>query len=178
MFKRALPLVTVLFVACGGGTGQFENYCVGFDCGAHGHCAVGAEGPLCICDQGYTLQDGLCKESPTDDPCEGITCDNHGVCAVTQGKTAVCLCRIGYHADGTNCVEDDVPRSPCAGVTCGGHGSCLVNADNEAVCICDEGYHQEGGDNCVATAGPCAGVTCGGHGSCLVNADNQAVCIC
>jgi hypothetical protein len=44
MLKRVLPLVAVLFVACGDSGEQFENFCVGVDCGSNGRCAVGAEG--------------------------------------------------------------------------------------------------------------------------------------
>ena len=164
MLKRVLPLVTLLFIACvsnndrsfdfGFGDEQFENYCVGVDCGSRGRCAVGAEGPICICDPGYTVQDEVCKKSPVDDPCAEITCDGNGVCAVVQGKTAVCLCRTGYHSEGATCVEDEVPRSPCAGITCGGYGSCVVTAANKALCICDQGYQLDG-NSCVAVTNPC-----------------------
>ena len=163
MLKRTLPLLALLFVACGGGGDQFENYCVGVNCGTHGTCAVGGEGPICVCDVGFTVRDGICKESPVNDPCKGIECKGNGVCAVVQGETAVCYCRPGYHSDGAKCIEDDVPRSPCIGVTCGGHGSCVVTSANTALCICDQGFHLEGSD-CVATTGPCSGVDCGANG--------------
>ena len=52
MFKRTLPLLTLLFVACGSSGDPFQNFCVDVNCGARGYCAVGAEGPFCICDQG------------------------------------------------------------------------------------------------------------------------------
>ena len=51
MFKRALPLVAVLFIACGDGD-QSGNQCIDVNCGANGHCIVGPEGPVCVCGHG------------------------------------------------------------------------------------------------------------------------------
>ncbi len=39
-------------------------------------------------------------EEPTKDPCEGITCANHGQCALKSGNP-VCACNEGYEADPT-----------------------------------------------------------------------------
>ena len=86
---------------------QVENYCADYDCGAHGQCAVGADGPICVCDQGFTLQDGVCKESLVGDPCKGIVCAGGGTCAVIEGKTAVCLCLAGYKSEGAKCVLEE-----------------------------------------------------------------------
>ncbi len=130
MLKRTLPLVAVLFFACGDKADeivigcdtnpceqhcdveQVENYCADYDCGAHGQCAVGANGPICVCDQGFTLQDGVCKESLVDAPCKGIVCAGGGTCAVIEGKTAVCLCLAGYKSEGAKCVLEEVPPHP------------------------------------------------------------------
>lgn len=30
------------------------DYCIGMECGEHASCVSGADGSLCICDQGYT----------------------------------------------------------------------------------------------------------------------------
>ncbi len=174
MLKRTLPLVAVLFFACGDKADeivigcdtnpceqhcdveQVENYCADYDCGAHGQCAVGTDGPICVCDQGFTLQDGVCKESLVYDPCKGIVCAGGGTCAVIEGKTAVCLCLAGYKSEGAKCVLEEVPPSPCTGVTCSGHGSCVVTADNEAICVCDDGYRADG-TTCVDVSCNCEG---------------------
>ena len=88
----------------------------------------------------------------TGDPCEGVTCSNHGTCTVSQGQ-ASCDCEAGYHADGLACVQDT--GGPCDGVTCSDHGICSV-VDGAALCTCDSGYHmvdavncEEGGQGCV-----------------------------
>ena len=186
MLKRVLPLVAVLFVACGDGGEQFENFCVGVDCGSHGRCAVGAEGAICICDSGFTLQDGACKEALADDPCKDVMCEGNGTCAVAHEKTAVCLCRPGYQSDGAKCVKDDaVAESRCDGVTCGGHGSCIVTSLDKALCICDAGYRLSDATTCTAIDdgggepdSPCKDVLCSNHGTCVVSGSGEAVCIC
>ena len=185
MLKRILPLIAVLFVACGDSGVQFENYCVGVDCGSHGRCAIGAEGPICICDTGFTLQEGACKESVAIDPCKDVVCEGNGTCAVAHGNTAVCLCRPGYQSDGAQCVKgDEVSDSPCDGVTCGGHGSCIVTSLDKALCICDEGYRLSDPTTCTVIDGgeapdsPCKSVTCSYHGTCVVSGFGEAICIC
>ncbi len=177
MLKRVLPLIALLFVACGNGD-KPDDYCVGVDCGGNGHCVVGADGPICVCDDGFTLQDDVCKESPMDDPCKDVVCEGNGACEVVGGETAVCKCRPGYHSEGAKCVKDDEePEAPCEGVTCGGHGSCVVNDSGAAVCVCYDGYRLEG-DDCVEIVDPCSGITCSGHGTCEVDDSGAAVCVC
>ncbi len=151
------------------------NPCKDVDCGDNGRCALGAEGPICVCDQGFILQEGVCTEIQVDNPCEGIECDGNGVCALAHDNTAICLCRPGYHSDGAQCVEDEVPDSPCADVDCSENGSCVVTAANEALCICDQGYLRAGND-CIPD--PCLGVNCGSHGACVVSSTNQPLCVC
>ncbi len=177
MLKRVLPLIALLFVACGNGD-KPDDYCVGVDCGGNGHCVVGADGPICVCDDGFTLQDDVCKESPMDDPCKDVVCEGNGACEVVGGETAVCKCRPGYHSEGAKCVKDDEePEAPCEGVTCGGHGSCVVNDSGAAVCVCYDGYRLEG-DDCVEIIDPCSGITCSGHGTCEVDDSGAASCNC
>jgi nitrous oxidase accessory protein NosD len=80
--------------ACGGGSGAAS------DGGAADHPGGDAPGGG---DGGHT-------DGPTPDgagPCAGVTCSDHGQCAVVGGA-AVCQCDSGYHAAGLACEEDDV----------------------------------------------------------------------
>jgi formylglycine-generating enzyme required for sulfatase activity len=153
------------------------NPCAVVNCGEHGRCALGANGTICVCDPGYTVQQGVCEVAPVNDPCDGVECAGDGVCMIANDNTAVCLCRPGYHSDGTQCVQDLVPDSPCAGVTCNNRGSCVVTSDNEPLCICDQGNHLSGG-TCVSTDNPCTKVYCGNNQLCVVTADQEALCVC
>ena len=67
MFKRAIPLVALLFVACGDGGDQLDDLCSGINCG-NGYCAVSSQGPICICDEGSTKQNGVCMEASGRQP--------------------------------------------------------------------------------------------------------------
>ena len=59
MFKRALSLFAVLFVACAGNDNdhdnnnneQLDDECLGVVCGMHAFCAVGPQGIVCVCEQ-------------------------------------------------------------------------------------------------------------------------------
>lgn len=176
MFKKALPLVALLFIACGDSGDEFENYCVGVDCGSHGRCAVGAEGPICICDFGFVLQDGVCAEFSADNPCKDVTCSGHGVCMLTPSYEPVCVCNEGYQRDGQKCVA--VPN-PCDNFDCGEHGRCGLGNDGP-FCICDDGFVLQGGVCKEAPTGgnPCKDVECAGDGVCTIAYDNTPVCLC
>ncbi len=73
---------------------------------------------------------------PPGDPCDGVLCSGHGVCASLDDEP-VCLCDDGYVEEGLECVE--AGPSPCTGVTCSGHGVCVVR-DGKPLCVCDHGY--------------------------------------
>ncbi len=97
------------------------------------------------------------NKSP-EEPCAGVSCSDHGACAVLDGEP-VCLCDEGYDAEGLECVE--APLSPCSGVNCSDHGICEVR-DGEPWCVCYEHFHNEGGTSCVPDdEGPCHGMTDG-----------------
>ncbi|HQC45775.1 MAG TPA: SUMF1/EgtB/PvdO family nonheme iron enzyme [Myxococcota bacterium] len=174
MFKRALSLFAVLFVACAGNDNdhdnnnneQLDDECLGVVCGMHAFCAVGPQGIVCVCEQGFTKQDGICQEASVNAPCEGVECGANGVCQVQEGKTTVCLCGPGYRSEGSKCVVREEPKWPCTGVECSGHGFCAVTTSNEAFCVCDEGFITRGTacvdpENCVPS---CEGKECGSDG--------------
>ncbi|NMB75208.1 MAG: hypothetical protein GYA21_08765 [Myxococcales bacterium] len=113
--------------------------------------------------------------SPAADPCQGVTCSGHGICAISGGK-AICACDKGYFAEGLECRPLE-PQDPCLGVACSGHGDCIVQ-DDAAVCVCDMGYHPQG-LACLENdpQDPCLGVDCSGRGTCRIEADGP-VCEC
>ncbi|HQL56632.1 MAG TPA: formylglycine-generating enzyme family protein, partial [Myxococcota bacterium] len=152
-----------------------DNACKNVDCGV-GRCALGATGHICICDPGYTVQQGICKVAPANDPCDGVECAGNGACVIAHNNTPVCLCRPGYHSDGDRCLPDAAPGSPCANITCSRKGSCVVTPSDQPLCVCDQGYHREG-NQCVATPNPCATVNCGVGGRCALGATGT-ICIC
>ena len=130
------------------------------------------------------------KSDVKDDACAGVSCNEHGTCAVKDGA-AVCSCEDGYHVkegDATSCEADEpgevIKPVTCDGVDCSGHGTCEVK-DGAAACVCDAGYHTKSGDvtSCEAdepgevTPGTCDGVDCSGHGTCEVK-DGAAACVC
>lgn len=105
-------------------TDEFVDPCAEVDCGSHGHCEVGVDGPVCVCDDGYVKQGDDCVEPPPDNPCEGVTCSGHGRCELTDNNEASCVCDRGYNPVGTECVK----VSECGTtVTCSG-GWCLIPA--------------------------------------------------
>lgn len=106
-------------------------------------------------------------------PCQGITCSDHGRCAV-RGDAALCLCDPGYVVQGVDCVA--VPN-PCATLDCSGHGRCGV-WNGVARCQCDPGYRVDDTGRCGRVVSPCENVTCDGHGTCVVPADGQPRCAC
>lgn len=113
-------------------------------------------------------------ETPAAEPCAGIRCSDHGLCAVAE-RRALCVCDLGYHAQGTSCVAND-PADPCANVDCGPGGSCS-SAGGAATCACGAGYRAVGPTTCVPASDPCAGQTCSGRGRCEVSA-GAAGCAC
>ena len=171
MFKRAIPLVALLFVACGDGGDQLDDLCSGINCG-NGYCAVSSQGPICICDEGSTKQNGVCMEAPAANPCEGVTCSGHGSCIVTASNEAFCACDQGYRREGTSCV---LTTATCSGVNCGQNGFCVITSANQPLCVCNQGYHWDG-EQCIAD--PCSGVDCGENASCIATNDNKALCVC
>ena len=61
MFKRAIPLVALLFVACGDGGDQLDDLALALT--AAMVIAQSHPGPICICDEGSTKQNGVCMEA-------------------------------------------------------------------------------------------------------------------
>lgn len=143
--------------------------CLGVDCG-QGTCAVvGGQQPVCICAAGFFADRLSCKPVVVGAECDGVTCDNRGVCVVLAGSPNVPKCECysqSVNAGATTCVPR--PPSPCEGIDCSGHGACAVTGTT-GVCLCESGYRSNGtACEAVVTGQECSGVTCSGHGVCVV----------
>jgi len=99
-------------------------------------------------------------------PCEGVTCSDHGYCVEGSGG-ARCECETGYHTEGLSCIEDGT-TGPCYEIDCSAHGTC-VDVGGTPECRCDAGYHAEGLTCVENSVDPCLGITCSGHGQCIDN---------
>jgi len=149
---------------CVNGSCVYNTKCKSDSCSGHGICSDSSGKVVCTCDTGYTgtycesCASGYHRENTLcvkDNPCNGVTCSNHGVCKLDSLGNPKCECDSGYHSDGLNCISDN---NPCDGVGCSAHGKCVVQRDG-AVCICDEGYSpgDASGLTCVPTSQVCVG---------------------
>lgn len=112
-----------------------------------------------------------------EDPCDGVDCSGHGICALVGGNKAVCMCDSGYYAsgDGLECLAV-TPGDECKDVDCNEGGTCVVVSGDPdyPMCICGPGYHLVGTTTCEAvtcTTTPCAEPVAGLQGI----AENLAV---
>ena len=87
---------------------------------------------------------GLLKQNSEKcfDPCEKITCSEHGTC-VAQAESATCKCEQGYYADELQCLPENA--DPCSEIACSWHGKCVVQ-NNAVTCECEQGYIANGTD--------------------------------
>jgi hypothetical protein len=116
------------------------------------------------------------------DPCEGVTCSDHGSCVDTD-NAATCACDAGYSADGLACVDVD----ECAdGTDDCGVGALCTNTGGTFTCACDVG-HSGDGKTCVFDGVECdptaadndcedACVPVDGGGVCADACDTAATC--
>jgi hypothetical protein len=63
-----------------------------------------------------------CHGGFENEPCTGVTCSSHGVCAVVGGDRPICVCDIGFRAEALECVADSAD----------GDGDVDVDADVDA----------------------------------------------
>jgi hypothetical protein len=57
------------------------------------------------------LLGGACDNDPAPDPCEGVTCSDHGTCLVDADNQAYCECDTCYAADELTCGREEVEVS-------------------------------------------------------------------
>lgn len=173
-------LLAFLLLSCGsagGGTNGAE-VCADVDCGSGGTCALGADGPACVCAAGFAAPSPGAACVPIADPCAETDCGGHAQC-VLAAAGAACLCDPGYTSTADGCVIAAVGPDLCAGIDCAGHGVCAV-ASGQAVCICQGGYATSGTTCVPAATDPtaCVDVDCAGHGLCVVAGDGSPLCVC
>lgn len=62
---------------------------------------------------------GCSDDEPMPDPCDEVTCSDHGVCRVVDQQPS-CACDPGFEPEGLNCVATDEECTPdCSGRFCG-----------------------------------------------------------
>ena len=105
-------------------------------------------------------------DPPPVDPCDGVTCNGAGVCAVPADTAGdfVCVCEVGYQGDDCGECERGFERvndrcqpfsSPCLDFPCLG-GSMCDDAQGVPVCVCPDGTPLEAGGECPRP-NPCDG---------------------
>lgn len=80
--------------------------------------------------------------APEMDPCENITCSDHGVCGVI-GENTICACDSGYHAEALSCIIDQIDL--CKDVTCDLGFICVdgeCNPESSALTIATYNLHD------------------------------------
>ena len=82
------------------------------------------------------------------DPCDGVTCSEHGTCSPDAEGNAVCMCDTGYHTDDSNPLSCIADIDPCDGITCSDHGTCTLDTEGAALCVCDSGYVNASATEC------------------------------
>jgi hypothetical protein len=78
------------------------DLCENVNCSNNGTCAVQGDKAVCVCNEGYYSKDLECLENTN--PCDGITCSDHGECFADSNSQAYCECETSYRVDGTNCI--------------------------------------------------------------------------
>ncbi|KAK5872291.1 hypothetical protein PBY51_013006 [Eleginops maclovinus] len=135
-------------------------------------CLLSPSGPVCICPNGRTLDNGTCVELPTptlspisppSGPCL-VQCLNGGSCSLNANKQPKCRCQPNYGGD--RC-EIDQCRDYCKN-----GGTCTPSPTGSPTCRCLKGFT---GTNCNLHT--CRDY-CKNGGNCTVSAGNQPTCSC
>ena len=116
-------------------------------------------------------------DAEAPDPCEGITCSDHGTCEV-QSDVAVCDCDEGYEADDAACTPIEVP-DPCADDDCDVNATCTPDG-TDFTCACNTGFEGDG-KSCTAIVppDPCLTDDCDVNATCTPTADGtDFTCAC
>ncbi len=105
-----------------------------------------------------------------NNPCDGVTCSNHGNCIIENGL-ATCNCESGYYLDNLECLQEDL----CKDIVCE-NGFCNLNSGQ---CECSIGYQPISETECELIKGcnPLF-IDCGEHGNCVDDIENDFWCEC
>jgi hypothetical protein len=154
------------------------------DCGANSHCVDKDEGFDCVCNNGYAMKGGSCKDINECKHANKNDCHSTlGICTNTVGSYT-CDCVAGYQGDGITCKDID----ECAGhpedSPCGANEDC-INTIGDFDCVCSKGYRYKSGhcvdiDECKTMATPCgvAPNKPGHKDSICTNTDGDYTCRC
>ena len=121
-----------------GDASEEPESCDDLDCGDNATCRMTDE-PECVCERGFTLEDGDCVDINECD--EGMdACDENASCTNTEGDYE-CMCDEGFEGDGLVCTavaECDPEEEDCEVSEC--PAGQIVDEETEA-CRCDlSGY--------------------------------------
>ena len=185
---------------CPIGSREVAGECVNIEacapdvCGDNATCEETSDGPACVCAADRTgprcemCAEGLHDDGEggcTDDLCLPDRCEETRRCVVEEG-IAACVCPMGTHAEGDDCVPDTVcGEDSCGRGTCSDDGpsvrcDCDEGWTGAACTECDEmlGYHDDGEGECttdVCRPNPCVEV---GRTVCSEGTDGLATCGC
>ena len=109
-YEQSADGLDCVSATCGGEVCEDWEHCVGDVCEPQpGRCNDTTD-----CDdfQECDVPNHTCEDLP--DPCDGVTCSDHGVCSRSTANEAVCNCEHGYRPEGTTCVADPDVVSWCA----------------------------------------------------------------
>ncbi len=131
----------------------------------------------------FFLLNSCGDNSSSKNPCEGVSCSNHGKCDASSGRP-VCECDEGFHPTGQlECVENE---DACKDVKCEDWEEC-INGDCRLVsgkCNEDKDCNNGKCDKKTHTCkefNPCDGVDCSNHGKCESDGygyNATAKCVC
>eukprot|EP00056_Hartaetosiga_gracilis_P012832 m.206744 g.206744 ORF g.206744 m.206744 type:complete len:902 (-) comp13757_c0_seq21:842-3547(-) len=137
-----------------GGTCSFSSNPPYYQC----NCFLNWEGPRC--------------ETAVEDPCDGYTCDQNGICLPMYGLTPprMCLC-----IDGN--IQPSCNFTQCDYNTCNNDGQCVTIVSGKNICVCPPGT---AGDLCELKANdPCNDNPCNNGGVCHSEIGvNGYTCVC
>lgn len=98
---------------------------------------------------------GACGDDPPPDPCDGVTCSDHGYC-FEESSSPMCHCNSGYHPRGLSCVPDEADADADVDSDIDGDGDADGDGDTdgdsppecEDATECDDGLECST-DDCV-----------------------------
>ena len=101
-----------------------------FDCTHLEYSHANEANNACDCNDGYHLEDGLCKEND-DFKCLNYTCDDTNSHCIVKNDEASCVCDTGFVEINNICT-----------LNCDSLDNSHSNAENTK-CICNDGFHLE-----------------------------------
>lgn len=95
-------LLLLVFWGCDSNGTSENGVCDDVLCSNHGDCITDGFAPYCSCQRGFHPQQLSCVENDPHDPCNGVDCNHHGTCTVSEENLPQCSCDPGYRSAGRN----------------------------------------------------------------------------